>query len=52
MPREARAVPHLAAELVALKVDVIVTAAGTQPPWPPSKRPALFPLSSLLLAIR
>ena len=43
--------PALAAELVALKVDVIV-AGGTPPPWPPSKRPRPSPLSSLLLPIR
>jgi hypothetical protein len=28
----------LAAELVALRVDVIVAAGGTPPPWPPSRR--------------
>ena len=44
--------PALAAELVALKVDVISRAAAHPPPWPPSKRPRLSPLSSLLLPIR
>ena len=43
--------PALAAELVTLKVDVIV-ARTRAPAWPPSKRPRPFPLSSLLLAIR
>jgi hypothetical protein len=43
--------PALAAELVALKVDVIV-AASTPPLWPPSKRPGPSPSSSLLLPIR
>src|SRR5213592_1820424 len=37
--------PALAAELVALKVDVIVTAS-TLAAWPPSKRPGPSPLSS------
>ena len=41
----------LAAELVALEVDVIV-AGATPMPWPPSKRPGPSPSSSLLLAIR
>ena len=36
--------PALAAELVALKVDVIVAQAHP-PPWPPSKRPGPSPLS-------
>ena len=40
--------PALAAELVALEVDVIVAA----PLWPPNKRPGPSPLSSLLLEIR
>ena len=45
--------PALAAELVALKVDVIVTEGGnTVAPSPPSKRPEPSPLSSLLLPIR
>jgi putative tryptophan/tyrosine transport system substrate-binding protein len=43
--------PALAAELVALKVDVIV-AGGNPRLWPPSKRPRLSPLSSLLVPIR
>ena len=45
--------PALAAELVALKVDVILAEAGTLGPRvPPSKRLGPSPLSSLLLAIR
>jgi len=42
--------PALAAELVALKVDVIVVAHPK--PWPPSTRPGPCPLSSLVLPIR
>ena len=41
----------LAAELVALKVDVIV-AANTPLPWLPSEPPRPFPLSALLFPIR
>ena len=43
--------PALAAELVALKVDIIVVGS-TPPAWPPSKRPRPSPFSSFLLPIR
>jgi ABC-type uncharacterized transport system substrate-binding protein len=43
--------PALAAELVALKVDVIL-AGSTPQTSPPSKRPGPSPLSSLLLTMR
>ena len=36
--------PALAAELVRLQVDVIVTLWYAPPPWPPSTRPRRSPL--------
>jgi len=44
--------PALAAELVALNVDVIVTGEAHSPPWPPCGQRRPSPSSSLLLAIR
>src|SRR5262245_6841286 len=44
--------PALAAELVALKVDLIVTGGGRPRPWPPNKRPGPSRLFSRVLPIR